>query len=117
MAGVALFDQLLERDWVRWERSALTLTASGSAAISGFGVTSAAGATLKWCTDWTEHRPHLAGALGLALTQTLVEQGAVEPRPNSRVVICTGEPTVWLTDIGQRTAGAAAQSVLSLKCS
>lgn len=34
------------------------------------------------CLDWTERRPHLAGALGAALLQSLLRRGCVRRRPD-----------------------------------
>ena len=41
------------------------------------------------CLDWTERRPHLAGALGAALFARLVALGWVAPLPKTRAVRIT----------------------------
>ena len=41
------------------------------------------------CLDWTERRPHLAGALGAALLSRVVALGWVAPRPGSRALRIT----------------------------
>ena len=41
------------------------------------------------CLDWTERKPHLAGALGAALFARLVELGWVARKQDSRVVRVT----------------------------
>ena len=38
----------------------------------------------RHCLDWTERRPHLAGALGAALADALLERRWVERRPRDR---------------------------------
>jgi hypothetical protein len=39
----------------------------------------------RTCLDWTERRPHLAGAAGAALCSRLVESGWVERGPGRTV--------------------------------
>jgi DNA-binding transcriptional ArsR family regulator len=43
------------------------------------------------CLDWSERRPHIAGALGAALAARSVEAGWVERLERSRAVRVTGE--------------------------
>ena len=44
---------------------------------------------LRFCVDWTEHRYHLAGALGAAVLAAAVSAGWVVRRPGSRAVDVT----------------------------
>ena len=41
------------------------------------------------CLDWSERRPHLAGALGAALLQRLLDEGWLVRRPRGRAVNVT----------------------------
>jgi DNA-binding transcriptional ArsR family regulator len=41
------------------------------------------------CVDWTERRPHLAGALGSALADAVIANGWVLRRPNDRALTVT----------------------------
>lgn len=41
------------------------------------------------CLDWSERRPHLAGALGAALLHTLLDDGILARRPRGRAVAVT----------------------------
>jgi hypothetical protein len=41
------------------------------------------------CLDWSERRPHLAGALGAALATQLLERGWIERTPYRRAVRTT----------------------------
>lgn len=41
------------------------------------------------CLDWTESRPHLAGALGAAALAAFLEQGWVRRRPDDRALVVT----------------------------
>src|SRR5438105_2999690 len=44
---------------------------------------------VRVCTDWTERRPHLAGALGAAVCAAALANGWVAPRPTSRALVVT----------------------------
>ncbi len=44
---------------------------------------------LRSCTDWTERREHLAGALGAALATAFLERGWVKRKPGSRALRIT----------------------------
>jgi hypothetical protein len=41
------------------------------------------------CLDWSERRPHLAGAVGAALCATSLERGWVRRLPGTRAVAVT----------------------------
>ncbi len=43
----------------------------------------------RTCLDWTERKPHLAGALGAELLKKFIELGWIRRKTNSRVVILT----------------------------
>jgi hypothetical protein len=43
----------------------------------------------RTCLDWTEHRPHLAGALGAALTITMIERRWLERAAHGRGLLLT----------------------------
>jgi len=49
---------------------------------------------LRFCTDWTEQRHHLAGTLGAALLTALCDDGCLVRRPRR---------VVWLTEHGAAT--------------
>ncbi|MFY0409825.1 transcriptional regulator, partial [Solicola sp. PLA-1-18] len=67
----------------------LDLTDRGAVAIVDWGLDVPALARgrrplTRACPDWTERRPHLAGALGAALARGLVERGWVRRRRGGR---------------------------------
>ncbi len=41
------------------------------------------------CMDWSERRPHLAGALGAALARAIFDLGWLERRPHDRALLIT----------------------------
>ncbi|RLP96534.1 helix-turn-helix transcriptional regulator [Micromonospora sp. CV4] len=77
--GVLMYDALLADG--RLDRaSGLTLTPEGWAWAAGLGVPvdvlrTARRPVVRDCLDWTERRPHLAGALGAALCRRFTELG------------------------------------------
>jgi DNA-binding transcriptional ArsR family regulator len=46
---------------------------------------------IRPCLDWTERRPHLAGGLGAALAQRILELGWVTRLPGTRAVLVTAD--------------------------
>jgi DNA-binding transcriptional ArsR family regulator len=92
--GVELLRALLERTWLRDSGAGYRLTAKGSNGMIGLGVdmerAKAARRTFaRPCLDWTERRPHLAGALGAALAITLMERRWLERVDHSRGLLLT----------------------------
>ncbi|AIA07771.1 transcriptional regulator [Streptomyces noursei] len=78
--GVALMDALLAGDLLRAERTdpyrvSYLLTPSGRRELDALGVDLAGlprrRSAVRYCVDWGEHRHHLAGALGGAVTARL----------------------------------------------
>jgi hypothetical protein len=67
--GVAIAAAMTERGLLDWENG-LRLTGDGDGWLGELGVTVPAGTrrpSVRSCLDWTERRPHLAGAVGAAL--------------------------------------------------
>jgi hypothetical protein len=52
------------------------------------------------CPDWSERRPHLAGALPAALLDRFLELGWLTPRPNDRGLLVTPSGKHGLTHLG-----------------
>ena len=57
---------------------------------------------VRACIDWTERRPHVAGALGKALLDALLAEGALKRRPDGRALNVTRD---FLSD-DRRSAAA-----------
>lgn len=119
--GVALMNALLDREML--SASAIDpdqlreradgafdityhLTEKGRDDLGAFGIDIAAvmrkRVPIRYCVDWSEKQPHLAGALGAALTHRLFALGWIERGSHPRVVS--------LTDAGR--AGMQATFVL-----
>jgi len=79
--GVALSDAWTRAGWLA-DREVLALTAAGADGLRSIGVDvdsalAARRTTTRACLDWTERRPHLAGALGAAVGTRFLDAGWV----------------------------------------
>jgi DNA-binding transcriptional ArsR family regulator len=89
--GVGLTHALVSRGCLELHDDAFELTASGAEWLEGFGiecepVRARRRLFARACLDWSERRPHLAGALGAALATRLFDLGWIERIPRSRAV-------------------------------
>jgi DNA-binding transcriptional ArsR family regulator len=78
--GVAVADAMTERGHVVLGEDGGVVTASGKAFLADFGIDlgqlgHGKRAFCRPCLDWSERRPHLAGALGAALAKRSFELG------------------------------------------
>ena len=114
-AGVALMDSLLDREFLEPDHLEEGLAPGDRLSAPGrairFGVTEK-GATflrdfgvdldalpprrpaVRYCIDWSEQRPHLAGAVGAAVTNRLFDLGWIRRAERSRAV--------HLADLGRK---------------
>ena len=103
MLGVAVMDAMRQRRWLAAADGGYRLTRAGGLALVDVGVDVAAAAGRRRpfarpCIDWTERRPHLAGALGAALTTTMFDRGWIRRR-DGRGVAATGAGRIALRDV------------------
>ena len=100
MAGslaVALHDRLLELRWLAGgdaNEGDYDVTRAGAEALQRLGVDVDAARSQRRrfacaCLDWSERRPHLAGALGAALLARALERGWVARDLDSRALALT----------------------------
>jgi len=54
---------------------------------------------VRACSDWTEHRPHLAGRVGGAICSLMLQTGMVRRLPTSRAVRLTAAGEAWLAEL------------------
>ena len=92
--GVAIADAMAEKGCVLLSPDAATLTDGGRAFVAELGIDLSSirpgrRAFCRPCLDWSERRPHLAGALGAALTARCFDLGWVERNRDSRAVSIT----------------------------
>lgn len=98
--GVALTESMSGHGWLGDD---LALSPSGDAAFARRGIDLAAlragrRRLTRPCADWTERRPHLAGALGAAVAAHFVAQRWIE-RERPRAVRITRAGRVALTEV------------------
>ena len=90
-AGIALADRLLD-DGALVEDDGQFRVPAGAASYyrDGFGIDIGGlpgrRPLVRACTDWTERRPHVAGALGAALLEALLADGTLRRRPDGRAL-------------------------------
>lgn len=93
--GVALTDALVEHGHVVLGDDAGELTQTGFKALARLGIASASlqhnhkRVFCRPCLDWSERRPHLAGAIGAALATHCFERHWIEHIRDSRAVKIT----------------------------
>jgi DNA-binding transcriptional ArsR family regulator len=92
--GVAVTEALVRAGGLRARGNTFVLGARGARALARLGVdvdAARAGrrAFARPCLDWSERRHHLAGALGAALLDRLLDSGWLERRPSGRALVVT----------------------------
>jgi DNA-binding transcriptional ArsR family regulator len=92
--AVGIHEALITRGVFRSDAGGLTLTRAGKRWFESFGIDTAAlharrRILCRPCLDWSERRPHLAGALGAALLQRIYALRWARPARDSRVVSFT----------------------------
>jgi DNA-binding transcriptional ArsR family regulator len=82
--GVAMLDGMVTQGWAADTDGSLHLSDAGAAAFHDLGVTPRPGRTpaVRACLDWSQRRPHLAGAYGDALLDTLLQRRWLRRHPS-----------------------------------
>jgi DNA-binding transcriptional ArsR family regulator len=93
-AGIQMYDSLIERGFLRIGRGGLTLTDAGRAFVVDLGLDLDAldhgrSPLCRECLDWSERRSHLAGRLGRAFFQRMLDAGWARREGGSRAVTFT----------------------------
>ena len=106
--GVGLTDALLARNLLLAADGSYTLTLLGETTLAQLGVDidrarAARRSFARTCLDWSEQRPHLAGALGSALTDTLLARRWLLRRPHDRALSVTPKGQAALHELGVHT--------------
>jgi DNA-binding transcriptional ArsR family regulator len=92
--GVDLTDSFVARQYVVPAGEAAEITPAGGRFFTEFGVElptlrSTRRHLCRLCLDWTERRPHIAGAVGAAITGRYFDLGWMERMTRSHAVIVT----------------------------
>jgi hypothetical protein len=89
--GVAVTDAMAERRLLDLEHGP-RLTGAGAGRLEELGITVPTGTrrpSVRSCLDWTERRPHLAGAVGAALCRYAFDTGWITRIGTTRAVAVT----------------------------
>lgn len=92
--SVDLTDSLVAREYIVLDGKAAEITTAGAGFFARFGIALPAQRSTgrhlcRLCLDWTERRPHIAGALGAAITKRFFDLGWMERMKRSHAVIVT----------------------------
>jgi DNA-binding transcriptional ArsR family regulator len=115
--SVDLADSFVAREYVELDDEAAEITTAGARFLTSFGVAlpsrrSSRRRFCRLCLDWTERRPHIAGAVGAAITRRCFDLGWVERMKGSQAVAVTasgrrgfrktfGVDTAWIAAGGR----------------
>jgi DNA-binding transcriptional ArsR family regulator len=104
MLGVALLDALLARGWLSAE-DGLLLMPRGKAGLERMGIDVSPAQRSKRifaraCLDWSEKRFNLAGALGAAITNSMLQQGWFMRLGTGRGLEVTDRAQAGLRELG-----------------
>ena len=94
--GVQWHDRLFERGWLQKGagKGEYDLSATGREALAGYGIDISLQLRRKLaypCIDWSERRPHLAGALGSALLKLGMDRQWLRRSLEDRALIVTAK--------------------------
>lgn len=100
--GVLVYELLLRTNILRQHSGGLQLTEQGRGWFNQFGIdtdmlAASKRSFCKACLDWSERRHHLAGALGSALLNRILELGWAKREKDSRIIVFSaqGEMLLW----------------------
>ncbi len=96
--AVAIAGRMAERGQLVLSHDGAALTDTGSALLIEMGVAAGSGhAPCRACLDWSERRPHLAGAAGTALYRCFIDHGWLRQREGTRALEITRAGEAALT--------------------
>ena len=92
--GVAIADRLVAEGHIVLGEDGGAVTETGTAFLAEFGAAPAPrkGSTRPFCRpclDWSERRPHIAGAIGAALCARFLDLGWIEKKRDTRALAIT----------------------------
>ncbi len=113
--GVAIADALRSAGDLIEEDQNFRLTGAGESKLTCIGIDISAlrqdkRVLCRWCLDWSERRPHLAGSVGAAITTRCFELGWAERTGKTRAVRVTATGEGGLFEIFGLRWGMVAQA-------
>lgn len=102
--GVAILHGLLSDKWLQPSDGGFAASAKGEAGFGRLGIDvdllrSRRRPFARGCMDWTERRPHLAGALGASIATALLDQKWLERRLQGRGLRLTPAGSAQLKEV------------------
>ena len=102
--GVAILGGMLSKPWLAAGQDGYLVTEAGELGLAELGVDVAAAESARRSfarpyLDWTERRPHLAGAFGAGVATALIDRGWVQRTPSQRAVRLTSAGTAGLSKL------------------
>lgn len=88
--GVALAQAMVRNGWIVDAEPWFRVTPAGASALAALGIAAADG---RACVDWSERRPHVAGALGAEIARAALTSDWVRREKASRAL--------WVTPAGE----------------
>jgi DNA-binding transcriptional ArsR family regulator len=90
--AVSMYDRFTREGWLHFNQQTLTLTHEGEHSMSRFGidldrVRTRRRTLCRACMDWSERRNHLAGALGAAILDRILDRGWAKRERASRLIV------------------------------
>jgi len=92
--SVELADSFVAHQYIVLDDEVAEITTAGTRFLTAFGVElpplrSTRRRLCRLCLDWTERRPHIAGAVGIAITTRCFDLGWIERTTRSHAVVVT----------------------------
>ena len=121
--GIGVVDSLVRSGALIEAGDNFQLSADGERFLGDFGVDVAAARRrrrhfARTCLDWSERRPHLAGALGAALAGRLYELAWIERAPGERTIHVTPDGQSGLFEVfGFELGGSSSMPAYRDDCS
>ena len=89
--GVLMFDSLVSRRHLNFDDTAIALSGDGESFLTGAGIDliplkKSRRPLCRCCLDWSERRDHLAGSLGAALFDMIIDKGWARRDGKSRAI-------------------------------
>jgi DNA-binding transcriptional ArsR family regulator len=102
--GVDLLDALLSAAWLLPATTGFEIAPEGRSGFRAFGIDADAlraqrRTFARGCIDWTERRPHLAGALGASVASSFLEHEWVQRRTRRRGLQITPAGAARLSEL------------------
>ena len=101
--GVLIVDKLISRNIIELQDKTFVVTKNGNMFFNEFGLELAALQKQKRnfskaCLDWSERKYHLAGSLGAAILDRMLQLNWLRKTKNSRAIIVTSIGQIGLRD-------------------